>query len=289
MEKFKNLGIVGIGLIGGSIAADVKKKGIAGYVTGFSRRLSTLKKAKDKGLIDEYFTDFTAGVKELDFLVICTPVGIVEEYMRKIRAYNSRLLFTDTASVKGEIVRRALEIFGEKGNFVGSHPIAGSEKNGIDAAQENLFKGKEVIITPLPFSSSESVEKVKSFWRALGSKMIIMDAEEHDRIMALTSHFPHLLVYAFLSLFGQESGKETGRFTGSGFTDTTRIGKSNGKLWSEILLSNRENLFVLLSRFRNCLDEFEGILKGYDKKKLIVKLENCRKIKGKIDDQKGNI
>ncbi|MCM8830323.1 MAG: prephenate dehydrogenase [Candidatus Omnitrophica bacterium] len=290
MTRFKTIGIVGIGLIGGSLALEIKKRGIAEKVVGFSRRHSTLEKAKTLGLIDEYFINFDDGIKNIDFLVIATPISAIKEYFLRINKVYPSILVTDVASVKEKIVKEAVEILGRDSNFVGSHPIAGSDKSGIEAIQKNLFKDKFVVITPCKYTKEENILKIKDFWESLGAKTILISPEEHDRLLAITSHLPHFIVYLLLSLLEESNNRNLLlSCIGTGFLDTTRIGKSSPELWAEIFIANRENLLKYLSKFEKILSAMVKILKEGNIEELTRKLYSFKKIRDELNGEIKNI
>ncbi len=290
MTKFKTIGITGLGLIGGSLALEIKRRNVAERVVGFSRRYSTLEKAKAQGLIDEYFTDFERGIKNLDLLIIATPVSVIKDYFLKINKVHPFLLVTDVASVKEKIVKEAVEILGRDSNFVGSHPIAGSDRSGIESAQKNLFEGKFVVITPCEYTKKENVSKIQDFWIALGAKTILISPEKHDRLLALTSHLPHFIVYLLLSLLEEIEDRDfLLPCIGTGFLDTTRIGKSSPELWAEIFIANRENLLNYIAEFEKNLSEMIKILEERDFQKLTEKLVRFKKVREEIDGKSQNI
>lgn len=290
MAKFGKIGITGLGLIGGSLALEIKKRKLAEKVIGFSRRHSTLEKAKSQGLIDYYYTNFEDGIRETDFLIIATPVDVIRDYLLKIKKNNPSILVTDVASVKSEVVKDAIKILGRNSNFVGSHPIAGSEKGGIESVRENLFENKFVIITPCRYTKKENVEKIKEFWIDIGSIPVILSPEEHDRLLALTSHIPHLIVFLLLSLFEKIKDKDSLLpCIGSGFLDTTRIGSSSPELWAGIFISNKKNILKYLYKFEKNLSEMGKIIRKGDKKKLTDKLTTFKKVRDEINAKRQNI
>lgn len=249
MRKFSRLGIVGLGLMGGSLARAIKRGNLADEVVGFSRRIKTLKKAKKLGWIDIYQLDFQKGVSQVDFLILATPIGVLENYFQEIKTANPKLLVTDVSSVKDFVVKQAEKILGKENNFVGSHPITGSEKSGLDYAPADLFQGRVVILTPTRATDKKSLKKVADFWELLGSKVVYLSPKEHDRILGLTSHLPHLLAFTLAGLLQKEVRQQALKYCiGPGFLDTTRIARSSPDLWTEIFLYNRKNIAVW-SRF----------------------------------------
>jgi len=277
---------VGLGLIGGSIALDLKKKKLARRVVGFSRRLATLKKAKRRGIVDEYFTDFAEGLPGLDFLVLAPPARTMEGYLRVMRRVRPDILATDAVSVKDDIVRSAGKILGPAGNFVGAHPIAGSEKSGLDAARENLFAGRTVLITPAPGARRETVRKVHAFWRDLGAGTIVIKPGEHDRLLALTSHLPHLVAFALADqLRDERKNAKLTHCVGSGFRDTTRIAKSSPELWADLFCANRKHLLTRLRRFEDTLQRLRKHIEGGASAQLERELAEMKKSRERHDER----
>ncbi|MGB9677169.1 MAG: prephenate dehydrogenase, partial [Candidatus Ratteibacteria bacterium] len=198
MPEFKNIGIIGIGMIGGSLGLDLKKKRIAEKIIGYSRKKETMEKAVKNKIIDMYYENPEELIEKVDFLILATPIGSMEGYIKLIKRVKPDIFFTDVASVKKIICEKVKKVIGENSNFVGSHPISGSEKSGIDYVREGLFENKTVVITPTEKTNKIAKEKTKRIWYTLGSKVFEMSPEEHDKILAFTSHLPHFLVYSLL-------------------------------------------------------------------------------------------
>ncbi len=275
MPDFKKIGIIGIGLIGGSIGFDVRKKKIAEMVIGYSRKIETMEKAVKNGVIDEYCKNPEDIIKNVDFLILATPISALSEYFKIIKNINPQITFTDVASVKKIVCDKVQKIIGKNANFVGSHPISGSEKSGIDFIKEGLFENKTVIITPTKNKNKIVEKKIEMFWEKLGSKVISMSPEQHDRILGFTSHLPHFLIYTLLSM-GKKNKKISKDFFGSGFLDTTRIGKSNPEMWTEIFFSNRKNILKWIEKFEKELKNFKKYLKEKEYEKLKVALKESK-------------
>lgn len=278
---FKKVGIIGIGLIGGSICIDIKRKGVAERVIGYSRRIETIEKAIKKKIIDEYSEKVEEVIKNVDFLILSTPIGALEEYFKIIKKVNPEVFFTDVSSVKKIVCDRVKKIIGKRAKFVGSHPIAGSEKSGIEFAKEGLFENKVIIITPTKNTERILKERVKDFWERLGGKVIEMSPEKHDRILGFTSHLPHFLIFVLLSL--AKKNKISKDFYGSGFMDTTRIGKSNPEMWTDIFFSNKKNILKYLDMFEKELRVLKNLLKEDKIYKLREILEKGKSYREKIE------
>jgi len=281
MDDFKRIGIVGLGLIGGSIAKAIKKKNKEINVYAFSRRKSTLIKGKKENIIDKYFLSFEKIVENSEFLILCTPIDKIEYYFVKIKEIGKRIVLTDVASIKREIVERAKEILGNDFPYVGSHPMAGSEETGLLSSSENLFEGRNVIITPTKFSNKEVIKKIENFWRFVGAEPFSLSPVEHDKFVAFTCHLPHFIVFLLLKIISSE--KETiKKCIGPGFLDTTRIGKSNIEMWAEIFLYNKENLLEGISKFQKEIEKTKKYLKT-NNKEIIKELEKGKKWREEIE------
>jgi prephenate dehydrogenase len=286
MVDFKKIGIIGIGLIGGSIGLEIKRKKIAEEVIGYSRKMETMERAVEKGIIDRYYDNPDEVIKSADFLIIATPVNIIEKYIKIVSEIKPEIFFTDVASVKKIICEKVENIIGKKTNFIGSHPISGSEKSGIEAAKEGLFENKVVIITPTENTNKKVKEKVKIFWEKLGSKVIEMSPEKHDEILGFTSHLPHFLIYVLLYLGFKNNKKIFKNCFGSGFLDTTRIGKSNCEMWVDIFISNKKNLLKWIEKYEKELKNFKDYLRKEKTETLIKLFENSRLYREKIENGK---
>ncbi len=286
--KFNNIGIVGLGLIGGSLALAIKSSGVSAAVTGFSRSPSTLDKAVRRGIVDRCCDKFEDGLHELDFLVVATPIGKIAGYLSRLKdSGRGGILVTDVASVKMPVVADASRILGDAGNFVGSHPLAGSEKRGIDSAREGLFRGRYVVITPDGNSKQENVDRIKSFWKSLGSIPVILAPDEHDRLIALTSHLPHLLAYSVMySMLGFKDKKKLVACSGKGLLDTTRIAASDPGLWAEIFRLNRSELLYWVEEFERCFRELKSDLAEGSFDKLEDKLASAQKLRSRFDEER---
>lgn len=253
--------VVGLGLIGGSLALALKQRKICVEVLGVSRSENTIKKAFAKGIIDKGATDIALMLPVLqagDIVVIATPTLSVKSIFKQLRAVVQKgVLITDVASVKGSVIRDAEEVFGSlPENFIPGHPIAGSEKSGIDAVNAMLFIHHQVILTPLSHSNTAAIEAVSALWRAVGAELSLMSVTEHDSVLALTSHLPHMLAYTLVDTLAQRSqNSDIFRYAAGGFRDFTRIASSDPAMWHDIALANRQALL-------NGLDDFERHLLG---------------------------
>ncbi|HEK25044.1 MAG: prephenate dehydrogenase [Hydrogenobaculum sp.] len=255
---FYNTLIVGLGLIGGSLAFDIKSKKLSKHLYALDKDQETLKTAVENGLIDGIFKE---GVK-YDFVIFCNPISTLENVAKDIKEHIKDAVITDVASVKEYPESVFKPIFKER--YVGSHPIAGSHKNGFENASKDLFSNRLTIVCPTDISKEEHIEKVKTFWEHIGAKVEVMSAKTHDEIFAVTSHLPHLIAYALTKTLPEEYKN----YVGQGFLDTTRIGASQSDLWADIFLYNQENVLKSIELFKKQLDILEQAIKDKNKENL---------------------
>ncbi len=235
---FDEIAIVGVGLIGGSIAAAIKQRGLAKTVVGIGRRRDRMEAAQRSGLVDIVSVDFAA-TGSSDFVIVCTPVDCIAADVRAVAgASRSRSIITDAGSVKGAICDALRGGLRRGSTFVGSHPLAGSEKTGWEHAQADLFQDRLCVITPCPGDDSQIVQTVEDFWQSIGMRTRRMSPVEHDRTLAITSHLPHAVAAALASMLSSE----TRDFAATGFRDTTRIAAGDPNIWTGIFLQNARSV-----------------------------------------------
>jgi prephenate dehydrogenase len=253
----KRLTILGVGLLGGSIGLALKAAGSAAHVVGYGHRRSTLDTALKMGAIDEAATSAEASVKDSDWVILATPVGLFEHLLQQIApALSANAIVTDVGSTKRSIVRQAESTLRGTVHFIGSHPMAGSEKRGVEFAKPDLFTGARCILTPTRQSDPAALAAVEAFWQSLGSKTVQMSPEDHDRHICDISHLPHAIAAALVAMQSEEALP----LAGQGFLDTTRIAGGDGGLWRDIFIDNRDNVADSVKRFRAKLDELLGML-----------------------------
>ena len=240
----KRLSVLGVGLLGGSIGLAVKSLISSCRVVGYGHRTSTLRAALERGALDDAYDHAAEAVRGADLVILCTPVGLLGPLLEEIApALEPGAIVTDVGSTKRSIVARAARVLpaGRGANaarFVGSHPMAGSEKRGVQYASADLFKDAVCITTPDGETDGAALENVESFWRLLGMRVRRLSPDDHDRLIADVSHLPHALAAALVSMQADEGIDLCGR----GFLDSTRIAAGDGVLWRDILLDNRDNL-----------------------------------------------
>lgn len=273
------LAIVGVGLIGGSLAAAVKTRGVARRVIGIGRSPAKLEGAIQRGWLDEATSDLAAAASVADFIVFCTPVDRVVSGVREAAAAcRCNTLITDAGSTKAEICE-ALETGLPPGiEFIGSHPLAGSEKNGYEHSDPHLFANRVCVLTPHARSSDSGLQRLRSFWSLLEARVVEMSPTAHDRAVAEISHFPHLTAAALAATLAPEHRALAAR----GFRDTTRIASGDPDLWTSIFMCNAEQVGHSLEKFDAILNEYRQALRQRDPVALRKLLEQGKIIRDQL-------
>ncbi|MFZ2649914.1 MAG: prephenate dehydrogenase/arogenate dehydrogenase family protein [Burkholderiaceae bacterium] len=262
---FNQLGVIGCGLMGGSFALALKHAGLVNRVIGYSKSPSTTERAKKLGVIDVVAESALLAVSGSDIVLIAVPVAATESTFKAIRhLVEPGVLFMDVGSTKRDVVDAARRVLKERiASFVPAHPIAGKEAGGVAHADASLFNGRQVILTPLPGTSVDLVQRATDVWAAIGSQVLRMTPENHDAAFAAVSHLPHVLAFVYFnSIAGQPAGRDYLSLAGPGFRDFTRIAASDPLVWRDILMSNREEVLRQSERFRRELEVLEDALKS---------------------------
>ena len=262
---FEQLGVIGCGLMGGSFALALKRAGLVKRVVGYSKSPSTTERAKKLGVIDMAAESALLAVSGSDIVLLAVPVAASEATFKAIRQLvEPNVLLMDVGSTKRDVVDAARRVLKERViSFVPAHPIAGKEGGGVGAADASLYSGRQVILTPLPQTAPEHVQRATDAWSAIGAQVLKMTPENHDAAFAAVSHLPHLLAFAFFSSVArQPAGRDFLSLAGPGFRDFTRIAASDPVVWRDILLSNREEILRQSQRFRHTLDALEHVMRS---------------------------
>ncbi|MFZ5833278.1 MAG: prephenate dehydrogenase [Planctomycetota bacterium] len=274
MRKFNTVAIIGVGLIGGSIGLALRSRGLAENVIGIGRRQSSLRVARRVGAVTSTTIDIAKGVAEADLVIACTPVGQIVEHVRlAAAACPPGALLTDAGSTKGAITAALDEGLPNGRRFLGGHPLAGSEKTGANHAAADLFEGRVAIITPTRNTRAEDYDALEGFWQSLGSVVIQMSPEEHDRALAVTSHLPHAVAAALAAVLPERLF----RLCGSGMLDTTRVAAGDPQLWTQIFLQNRENMATALDQLGGTLVALQTAIRRGDAESLERILTQAKK------------
>jgi prephenate dehydrogenase len=279
----ERLGIVGVGLIGGSLALAARERRLAREVVGYGRRRETLELAVARGAIDRIAASLEDLATGADVVVLAAPVGQCAALARELRPHApAGALLTDVGSVKTQLVAD-LEAAWGAATVVGGHPIAGSEQTSVAAARADLFAGRRCILTPTPRTSPEALAGVRRLWQGVGAVVEEMDAERHDALLARVSHAPHLVAYALVDAVATwEHGSDALARAGSGFADTTRIAGSAPELWRDILLANAPAVRAALGEFRRSLAAMEAAVTARDAGALDAALERARAARARL-------
>lgn len=256
--------IIGVGLLGASFSLALKEMNLCRTISGFGRSEKNLNRAKERGIIDDYSLEAADACKDADFVLLSTPVGAFSSLVNTIRGdLKKGAVITDVGSVKGRLVYDLESSLPEGVSYIGAHPIAGSDKSGIDDARPNLFNGARCIITPTENSDQDALNKVESIWTVIGAKVELMNPYKHDEIYAVVSHLPHIIAYALVNTVGDIDYKYID-YSGQGFKDSTRIALSSPEMWRDISIFNRDNLMKLLGSLKENLQEIERLLQTGD-------------------------
>jgi prephenate dehydrogenase len=268
MRRLRSLAVIGVGLIGGSFAAALRRAGLASSVVGFDRDPEALERAAALGVIDVAADSASAAARGADLVVVAVPVRAIGTVLHDVSlTLDASAVVTDVGSTKSEVVATAREELRERfPRFVAGHPIAGRETSGVESASPDLFRGARVVLTPAAETAPDALELVKACWEAAGGKVATISPAEHDRIFAAVSHLPHLLSFALVSeIAARENAAELLGFAAGGFRDFTRIAASSPEMWRDIALQNRAALLSELDRycaqlavFRELIDKGEG-------------------------------
>lgn len=264
--------IIGVGLIGGSLARALKAASFVGHVVAVGRDVEHLKRAVELGVADSYELSIADAAADADMIIVAVPVGsmkaIFSELAGKIK---SDAVITDVGSVKGNIVRDAIDALGDDlSRFVPGHPIAGTEQSGVEASFAELYQGQRIILTPLEETDALATQAVTKMWHAAGADVESLSVEHHDEVLAATSHLPHALAYTLVDTLAQmHEHREIFQFAAGGFKDFTRIASSDPQMWHDICLNNRDALLDMLNRFSGDLNKLTKAIEDKDSESIL--------------------
>ena len=278
--RFKQITIIGVGLIGGSVGLAVRKKGLASRIVGVTAHKRSIKKALRRKAIDIGTLDIKKSVLGSEMVVLATPVDKILTTLKQIKPYLKKgCIVIDVASVKQRIVNKAERIIGSKGHFVGTHPMAGSEQRGVDKAKRNLFVNSPCVLTRTGNTNRRALKLVNSFWKALGSKIYVLSPREHDSKIGNISHLPHVAA-SCLSLVPKSSSMA---FASTGFKDATRIASGDPALWASILILNRNNVSGDIAAYSKQLKHMRHLIAHGREGELKAILFNAKKKRDKLN------
>jgi prephenate dehydrogenase len=282
---FQKMVVAGVGLIGGSLALDMRRRGLVKEIVGYGRTEANLKIARRKRIIDSYFVKEEDIPADTDFLMLGTPVQTIvpltEAFLPRLKA---GCIVSDVGSVKGAIVRGMEQVLPAGIHFVGAHPIAGSEQWGAEAARENLFMGRLCVLTPTRRTNRAALKKMEQLWRHVGSHVEIIDANRHDQILGVVSHLPHMAAFALVNALDQTKldGVDLKRFCAGGFKDITRIASSRPELWRDICLLNRRAVSRSLTTYIRKLERMKRWIDGGNGRALDREFANANEVREQL-------
>jgi len=283
MEEFQRISIIGMGLIGGSIALGLKRSGYLGEIVGQDVSLQSLELAEKIGAIDRYTTSLMEAVSDADLVVIAVPIGYYEDIFREISGFlKPYTVVTDVGSVKKHVMNLAAEYLPRHVQFLGGHPMAGSEKTGIRSASPNLFENAFYFLTPTETTSTQTIDKIKKLIEMIGVYPVIIDSDSHDHIVSLISHIPHLIAGMLVNLLDRSPDIPYLSYAGGGFRDATRIASGNPGMWKDILITNKNEIIKGIEELEQILMDFKKNLIVNDQQKIMDTLKRAKEIRDSI-------
>lgn len=273
------LAVIGVGLIGGSLAKALRLQHQCGEIVGCGRNAANLQQAVELGVIDRYTHSMAQAVENADVIVLAVPLGTIRPALKEIRSFiSSNAIITDVGSAKGCVVEDARAELGELlPHFVAGHPIAGAERSGVLAAQADLFVKRKVILTPISETHQTALQKIKHMWEICGAEVIEMDVKHHDEVLAATSHLPHVLAYTLVDLLANmETTQDIFRYAAGGFRDFTRIASSDPQMWHDICLFNKEPILMMLEKYQQHLQLLTHAIRSENSNKIKELFSNAK-------------
>jgi prephenate dehydrogenase len=283
----ERIALIGCGHIGGSIALAARQAGISKHVVGFDASRAAMNRARERGICDQTADSPELAVKDSTWVVLAVPVRAIAECAARIaNAVEPAAIVTDVGSTKGGVVRACEAHLHPRARFVGTHPLAGTERAGPDAADGKMFVGKKVFLTPTPATDSAAVVTVKTLWRDMGAEPFVMDPDQHDRVMAAVSHLPHAVAYSLVACIAGQEGADGGYafagLAGGGFADTTRIASTPSRIWVDIFLENRAAMLDVMGAFGRQLAALQEAIAARDAHAIEEILETARLARTRI-------
>ena len=288
--RVERLAIVGVGLIGGSIGRALRDGSTATEIIGYGRNPVHLSRAVELGLVDDWSTVLSDAVAGAEVVMVATPVGAMPGlFTRLVDLVSPTCIVTDAGSVKKKVVDAARASFGRSvARFVPGHPIAGLEQSGVEAATGDLFRGHKVILTPTPDTDPKAVAQIDLLWRTTGAQLMDMSPERHDRLLALTSHLPHMLAYALVNLLADQAQDEGECFdlAAGGFYDISRIASSDPVMWRDICLHNADEVLARIDEYQDMMARLAALVKVKDAEGLEQMFRKARGARSRIEDRR---
>ena len=288
MQRIKKIAIIGLGLIGSSIAHAVRRANLAADIAGHDASADVRARAGVLGFCDHIHAEAAAAVQDADLVILCTPVGAYKTIAQQVAPHlKPGAILSDVGSVKSAVIRDVGPFVPKGVHFIPAHPIAGTEFSGPEAGFASLFDGRWTILTPVRGSDPAAVERLKSFWAALGSQLDVMNAGHHDLVLAITSHLPHLIAYNIVGTahdLEKVTEGEVIKYSASGFRDFTRLAASDPTMWRDVFLNNRDAVLEVLGRFNEDLSQLQRAVRNGDGQSLFDWFTRTRAIRRAIVD-----
>ena len=263
--QFQKITLIGVGLLGGSLGLVIKRRRIARRVEGYVRRAATIAECRKFKAVDRATMDLASAVADADLVILCTPLAQMLPLVKEmLPALKRGAVVTDVGSVKGSVVKKLESLVAKAGaHFVGSHPMAGAEKTGVSAAEQDLFECAMCVVTPTKKTNATALRKVERFWKSVGCRLLRITPEAHDTLVSRSSHLPHFVAAALAaSVLNPKSPKQQATLCAKGFRDTTRIASGSPEMWRDIALANRAELRAALDEFVRELQQLQSLLRG---------------------------
>jgi len=270
--------IIGVGLIGGSLAKAIKENNLAKVVFGFGRNLNRLEKAKKANVIDQFSTNLKDAINDSDIVIIATPVGSFKEILSKIKPFlTSKIVISDVGSTKTNIASIVSQTLGVYSNcFIPAHPIAGKEKSGFEASESNLFNNRKVIITPLETSNPDSINIIQKMWEGTGADVDFMSPESHDELLGMTSHLPHMLAFSLVNYLISKNPSAS-IYAAGGFKDFSRIASGDAVMWRDICIQNKDQIISHIKGYQKTLNSLIDAIENENSDELDLLFTSAKK------------
>ena len=270
--------IIGVGLIGGSLAKAIKENNLAKVVFGYGRDLNRLEKAKKANVIDQFSTNLKDAINDSDIVIIATPVGSFKEILIEIKPFlTSKIVISDVGSTKTNIASIVSQTLGDYSNyFIPAHPIAGKEKSGFEASEANLFNNRKVIITPLETSSPDSINLIQKMWEGTGADVDFMSPESHDELLGMTSHLPHMLAFSLVNYLISKNPSAS-IYAAGGFKDFSRIASGDAVMWRDICIQNKDQIISHIKGYQKTLNSLVDAIENENSDELDLLFTSAKK------------
>ena len=270
--------IIGVGLIGGSLAKAIKENNLAKEVFGFGRDLNRLEKAQKANVIDQFSTNLKDAINNSDIVIIATPVGSFQEILSEIKPFlTSKIVISDVGSTKTNIASIVSQTLGDYSNyFIPAHPIAGKEKSGFEASESNLFNNRKVIITPLETSSPDSINLIQKMWEGTGADVDFMSPESHDELLGMTSHLPHMLAFSLVNYLISKNPSAS-IYAAGGFKDFSRIASGDAVMWRDICIQNKDQIIDHIRGYQKTLNSLVDAIENENSDELDLLFTSAKK------------